>query len=327
MAVTIVEIAKELNLSHTTVSRVLNGKAGGFVSDKTQEMVLNKANEMGYSPNYNARALVTGRTNVIAFIGGYDLPDAVYGWLIREARHTTAKQGYEIITGDLNAFLKIKIDGLIGLGIDNFDEIYKLNIPIVNIDIKNIPTMDDIRYDTVVIDSGEGYRAILNHVYDQGCRSIVFVHINPIKEWDTDPRVLMYKEIMKEKGLPERYIDVKHQTRDMVADEFYAYLQNHSLSDAYLCSNDNNALAVISALYKAGYNVPADTLVTGFDGMQETKCSIPPLTTLDIDYGLAIEEGISILIQRLSGENSECKQVKIIPANAYIRESAIKRRS
>ncbi|MHB1190564.1 MAG: LacI family DNA-binding transcriptional regulator, partial [Armatimonadota bacterium] len=62
MNVTLLDIAKKLNVSRTTVSRVLKGEDNPYISDKTRQRVLETAKEMGYRPNRVARALVTGRS-------------------------------------------------------------------------------------------------------------------------------------------------------------------------------------------------------------------------------------------------------------------------
>ena len=69
MATTILEIARKLNISHTTVSRVLTNKPNVLVSERTRERVLRAAREMGYAPNLAARSLRDSRTNVIAVFG------------------------------------------------------------------------------------------------------------------------------------------------------------------------------------------------------------------------------------------------------------------
>ena len=66
MRVTIKDIAIRSNLSHTTVSRVLNRRGDAFISEQTRQRILTLAREMGYQPNTIARALVTGRSNTIA---------------------------------------------------------------------------------------------------------------------------------------------------------------------------------------------------------------------------------------------------------------------
>ena len=66
MSVSIYDIARELNLSAMTVSRVLNQPERSSVAAATRERVIKAANEMGYRPNRNARALVSGRTDTIA---------------------------------------------------------------------------------------------------------------------------------------------------------------------------------------------------------------------------------------------------------------------
>lgn len=322
MAVTIVEIAKELGLSHATVSRVLNGKAKNFISEKTQKLVKDKAKEMGYTPNYHARALVTGKTKTIAFIGGQDLPDALYGWLIKEVRKMALEKGYEAITGSPETFLKIRIDGMIGCGVGNFKAIEKMSIPVVDVSVGNDPLLMERKYDTVAVDVSEGFRFFLDHLYGQGCREITFVHLGPIENWDRDPRVALYRQFIAEKGLAESYFDVMHHSRDIIANRICEHIQQNGKVDAYVCSNDYTALGVMSGLYRAGVSVPEDALVTGFDGMPDTAASVPPLTTLDIDYKHAFQVAIDLLMDRLLSKENNGVRVEVINAQAIIRESA-----
>src|SRR5262250_2613805 len=63
---TIRDLARELNVSHTTVSRVLHGKGDAFISDETRRKVMDAAARLNYRPHRVARALATGRTGMIA---------------------------------------------------------------------------------------------------------------------------------------------------------------------------------------------------------------------------------------------------------------------
>src|SRR5581483_7026429 len=98
MPVTIRDVARRLNLSHTTVSRVLSGRADISISETTRQRVEKAAKEMGYSPNRIARALVTGRTHVIAILLA-EL-QAYHAEVVRHLQLPVLQQGYEIIISD-----------------------------------------------------------------------------------------------------------------------------------------------------------------------------------------------------------------------------------
>jgi LacI family transcriptional regulator len=70
MRVTIKDIAIRSNLSHTTISRVLNRRGDSFISEATRQRIFTLAREMGYQPNTVARALATGRSNTIGLALG-----------------------------------------------------------------------------------------------------------------------------------------------------------------------------------------------------------------------------------------------------------------
>src|SRR5579883_2828456 len=73
MAVTILQIAERLKLSHSTVSRVLNNKKDTYVAPETRRRVMLVAREMGYRPNLAARSLRHSRTNMVALFAAPDV--------------------------------------------------------------------------------------------------------------------------------------------------------------------------------------------------------------------------------------------------------------
>src|SRR5687767_15838540 len=96
---TINDLAKALNLSPTLISMVLNGKGDqNKISKTTQKRVLQMAKKMGYTPNQSARALRTGRTNVIGLIVP-DIANAFYSGLARRFEELLQQQNYRIILG------------------------------------------------------------------------------------------------------------------------------------------------------------------------------------------------------------------------------------
>ncbi|MBU3536281.1 LacI family transcriptional regulator, partial [Alkalihalobacillus clausii] len=66
MTVTIKDIAKAANVSYSTVSKALNDSP--LVKPETKRMIVEKANELGYTPNFSAKHLVTRRTNTIGLV-------------------------------------------------------------------------------------------------------------------------------------------------------------------------------------------------------------------------------------------------------------------
>jgi DNA-binding LacI/PurR family transcriptional regulator len=93
MATTTKDIAREIGLSHSTVSRVLNDVPGHRVSEETRQRVLEAARRLEYQPNAIARSLREGRTNVVGFYGGYsplDVRRDFDGTIVGSALHAVA---------------------------------------------------------------------------------------------------------------------------------------------------------------------------------------------------------------------------------------------
>src|SRR4051794_35604768 len=111
----IIELAKLLNISTGTVSRALNDRPE--VSQKTRQIVLDKARELGWSPNANARRLVTGRNHVIRleFAAGESiLSDYFLINVAREVEAAVAANGFELLLRLSPAHLRSSVDAIDG---------------------------------------------------------------------------------------------------------------------------------------------------------------------------------------------------------------------
>ena len=91
------DIAKELNVSKTLVSMVINGKGDAYgISKKTQEKVLAKAGEMEYTPNVFARALRTGKSHLIGLLVA-DISNPFYSNIAKYVEKELAAKGYNLM--------------------------------------------------------------------------------------------------------------------------------------------------------------------------------------------------------------------------------------
>jgi LacI family transcriptional regulator len=162
------DIAKELNVSKTLVSMVINGKGDAYgISKKTQEKVLAKAGEMEYTPNVFARALRTGKSHLIGLLVA-DISNPFYSNIAKYVEKELAAKGYNLMicSTDENVEREEKlislfaeqhmIDGLIIATTNTSGEYFKKerlrNFPIVFID-RYLP---DIESNYVVANNYQG---------------------------------------------------------------------------------------------------------------------------------------------------------------------------
>ncbi|MBC8137457.1 MAG: LacI family DNA-binding transcriptional regulator, partial [Fibrella sp.] len=117
MPVTIRDIAKQSNLSHTTVSRVLNNREAINIPANTRERVRQIAREMGYRPNLNARALATGRTNMVA-LQLFRIDSPFCAQVARTLQSLAWQDGYEILVHEFEGNegnIRSVVDGVLFL--------------------------------------------------------------------------------------------------------------------------------------------------------------------------------------------------------------------
>lgn len=136
MSVTITELAKELNVSHSTVSRVLNGHAKGFARPEIAERIRELARERGYAPNISARTLKTGKSGIVGLVIG-EISERFSGCYAQALLNEAEKYGFRLILSTTNYgqererkcledLLRFHVDGVIyPLFFDPENELYR----------------------------------------------------------------------------------------------------------------------------------------------------------------------------------------------------------
>ena len=142
-------LAKELNLTPGTISRVLNGKAKQFrISAETVELVEKYASEKGYSPNFIAKGLQASKTFTIGLMIP-DIANPFFALMAKNIEKAALKANYSILLVDaeenidkekkeVKNMISRKVDGIIaapvGTSFDHFLEITNQNIPLIFVD-------------------------------------------------------------------------------------------------------------------------------------------------------------------------------------------------
>lgn len=287
---TIQQIGRALNLSHTTVSKVLNGRNAHLISEATRERVRLKAAEMGYRPNRAARSLVTGRTHQIALwmrrmATAYDAQ--VMAGLLKEIEASAYQVVIRSAAGDANQNTLLEafssVDGCIF-----FESVLKRFLPLLQSETERLPVVgmggayfqsqDCPEMDFVGVDLHTGAEEALHHLLQAGCARIAFVGPYPFT-WD-EPRSRAYDAVMAEVGRPPEIIVVSELPRSKVRTAVREYVLANGCPDGLLCFNDDVALGAYRALRDLGRQVPDDVAIVGHDGIEDTEYLDTPITTL-----------------------------------------------
>ncbi|MCM1316466.1 MAG: GGDEF domain-containing protein [Prevotella sp.] len=181
-------------------------------------------------------------------------------------------------------------------------------IPAVVFDCADYPELYNIS-----INNSSAMTEIINHVIEvHGAKVINFIS-GPLSNPEATDRYNAFLNVMKEHNLPvenERIFFGEFRTQDgrQAIEEF---LQSGlPIPDAFICANDAMALTAISTLEKAGYKVPADVIVTGFDNIYNARNFTPVLTSVDRPLEEMGYKSVEVIMEILKG-GSPSKDIQL----------------
>lgn len=264
------DIAKELNVSKTLVSMVINGKGDAYgISKKTQEKVLAKAGEMEYTPNVFARALRTGKSHLIALLVA-DISNPFYSNIAKYVEKELASKGYNLMicSTDENVEREEKlislfaeqhmIDGLIIATTNTSGEYFKKerlrNFPIVFID-RYLP---DIESNYVVANNYQGSFELTELLVQKGCKNILALNITPSHISSLTERVKGFKDALKKHDISfndENLLEISFDNiQNDVKEKLIKRLKNGQKIDAIYTLNNHLATACLNVFNEIGFD-------------------------------------------------------------------------
>ena len=299
MPVTISEIARLAGVSHSTVSRVLNG-APIRVSPARREAILDIARRYNYVPNRSARALKTGRRGAIAVIT-YDITDAFAVECVAALEKRLAQtpchalwmscaHADESKTDPLKLLYEVAqtVDGILIIYADSYlkdSDILQFwatsYLPLVTV-IRSIPA--DL-ISSVTIDDRLGATLITEHLLELGHKRIAFCYSK-----HPSPYVLarhqVYQEVMQEARLE---VDGALQIAvdGTVTDGYQAgrvLINRPRRPSAIIGFNDLTAIGLMKACSDSGLRVPQDISIAGFDNIRMAELTNPALTSVATNF-------------------------------------------
>ena len=174
---------------------------------------------------------------------------------------------------------------------------------------------------SVMVDSREGMRAIVQHMLDvHSYRRVAFLR-GPRGQQEAEERYHAYVDVLLEHGIavdPALVLDGDY-TYASGAAAMQSFLDQGRACQAVVAANDSMALGVLSALQQNGRQVPHDLAVTGFDDTEAGQLSLPPLTTVRQSAYVQGRAAAQVLLVRLRGE--QISPSVIIPGTPIVRQS------
>ena len=321
------DVARLAGVSHQTVSRVLNDHPS--IRAATRERVLEVMQDLQYTPNRAARALVTSRSQTIGVLSA---SSAQYGPAssIAAIESAARDQGYWVTAANIDAsdpgsigaalahLSAQSIDGLVIIApqVRVFRAIAAMHIDVPYVTLQSTE-LDESR--ALSVDQIAGARAATRHLISLGHRSIY--HLAGPQDWiEAEARMRGFLEEMSANDVPTTAPILGDWTAEF---GYYAGRELLSVRDftAIFSSNDQMALGLMHAIREEGLDVPRDISIVGFDDIPEAAHFWPPLTTVRQDWTELGRRCVALLLGGAAGASVGARQT-IVPELIVRRSTA-----
>ena len=317
------DVAKKAGVSQRTVSNVVRNYQ--HVAPQTRERVLKTIAEVGYRPNNAARQLRSGRTRFIALA----VPDITWPYfsMLAQAIQTEANRlGLTLIVREtkgsanverqtLENFYTGSVDGLIISPIElSGQELRELDlgIPVVLLGER----IHDSGLLHLSIDNIGAARQMMEHILDRGAKSFWIVG-------DSDTMATRSAGKLRKQGFIETaslrgvnenawmQLPASPWTLGNGYQAVSSQLGKSTPPDAIICMNDLLALGALRACQEAGFAVPSDTMISGWDDIPFAAFCTPQITTISADIATISRKAVSGLRMLFDAPDSQLSDVTV----------------
>lgn len=305
------DVARRAKVSTATVSRTVNQVA--TVDAQLAKRVWKAIEELGYYPNRQARALVSGRSRVFGLIVS-EITNPFFPEIVQTFETLAVEQHYEILLTStihdpkrmelaVRRMIEGRVDGvaILTFGMEEYllEHLRFRNLPLVFIDIgPKAPRVSNIR-----VDYADGIRQAVQHLAALRHERIGFI-AGPLRLRSAMARKDAFQASMREIGLPVKsdfLVEGDHKLEGgKKALKKLADLRERPT--AVLCSNDMTAIGVMREAFELGIKVPQDLSVIGFDDIRMAEFLTPPLTTVQMSQSELARLAFEALLKEVKRE-------------------------
>jgi len=331
--ITIKDIAKQLGISASTVSRAL--KDHPDISEKTKIKVKELAEKLNYKPNAIALSLQRSKSDVIGII----VPQIVHHFfstVISGIEEYCNKFGYNVLICQSNesvereiantqTLISGRVDGIIVSrtkhteNFKHFNNVHSSNIPMVFFD----RTCHGLQTDKVIIDDYKAAFEATEYLIRSGCKDLVHFS-GPENLKISAKRMWGFRDALKKYDIPfeddhvikaDSFIEGQNETDKLI--------KSGKIPDGIFAVNDMTAAGVINSLKKHKINIPDQVSVFGFTNGLISTITDPPMSTVEQNGYIMGYKSAELLINRIENKSTPFI-TEIIPTKLLIRESTKK---
>lgn len=326
--VTMSDVARAAGVSPMTVSNVINGRPN--VGEPTRARVRAVIDELGYQVNLTARHLRAGKTDSVALIApnfnGYfgELADRLSGMLQETGRHLVMESTSGRVDAELEAFsmarLRMHDGAFISVSGLSAEQVARLQcpVPVVLLGERQMPNdLDHLQLDNV-----GGAKLATSHLIERGARRIAVLGGSTDSSWDMPfTRQEGWRAALADAGLqvePQLVLPLEYFAPDEAQAVLADFLRSQRI-DGVFCVTDTVALGALAALHGAGFAVPDEVQVCGFDNVESSRFSHPGgVTTVGPTGDELPRNALELLDRRIADGGAPSKHVTV-PMRLYRR--------
>ena len=311
MPVTAKDVARELDLSQPTVSRILNGDKQHRAAEATRQRVWETARRLGYQPNAVARSLRQGRTDIVGVHTNrhYDVRNDFMGTIVGALQWACSDYRLDLMlhsdahgTPAEEMFGRLRdgrVDGLI-LHSDTHDPLVKMMgesaLPVVAI-ADALPGLD-----SVICDDGAGMAQMIELLWSRGHRNFAFL-MPKFELASVERRRLAFQSELERRGVEadaRRFISIDSEQVESVLDSLMERGQV-----AACCWNDRTAYNLLRLCLARGLDVPGQVAVSGFDGFLDDQLPARQLATVKCPWEDVARAALKRLVKLIELRNKK----------------------
>ena len=323
--VTIIDLARNLKVSTTTISNALNGKSG--VGKTAREKIVQMANEMGYQPNYFAKGLVSKHSYAIGLTIA-NIADPFSAELARGVYEKANELGYTMMLFNTNynlenetksiEILKSKgVDGMILSTViqddPNIDSLNKELMPYVLANRLILNPKKSSRIDSVSADAYGGFYKAAKHLCRLGHKNIAMI----AGDMDVSTAIALTQganDAFVEYGVtvpPDLFMECGF-LREKAYKAAKEIFSKKNRPTAILIQGDNMAIGVREAAYEIGIKIPEDIAIVGLDDIGISSLAGIELTTVSQNQYKMGATAVQLLVKKIKGEDDSGISSKIV---------------
>jgi len=316
LTATLQTIADKVNVSRSTVSRVLNNKWKKYgISQVTADKITSLAKDLHYIKNEAARSLREKKTFTIGVVIR-DITNPFYSQLVKFVESALYTKGYTIIicntgydldkeNGHINVLLSRRVDGIIlspiQNSIENISIIKDRNVPLALFDCK----IDNFDADYILVDNEAGTMEAVNHLIAHGHKKIGYIGGD---SYDSNNRLRYagYRKAHSKASLSmtEHYIKHGSYTFKHGYETTTKLLRSSDAPTAFFAANNRIVLGACKGIMDCGLQIPDDVSIIGFDDFETATMLPSPLTVIRQPLRELAFNAVDILLSRMDKTNN-----------------------